>query len=361
MKSKFLIKITSIGLLVISCSVARAQVPSGVWEKTVSYDKKTKTLYQFADEVNIQEIPSAEMIMMNPSERMEHHNEYYSSSLKYFHETTIVKDTDYPDWMEVPAKRIVNLEGIFLYNEVGALIKYQPYDTLFPLEDYQYQDNIAMNEGPFPLPNISIFNQTYLDELQQNGYSVYEENGLINMTINNTKRIINIENLHFTYIEYDELNNEKIRVESTYFRDEFGRLNPKEEIEIQFNKTSNNIDFKKIYYTEYSLFSRGGSDNTYNIPVIEPLTTRNQLFGDAIVVYPNPSSAIAFVSLPNPTSDDNKNVEVRLKTLNGVTLETKNAQAGTTIEIDVSNLNIGSHIISVSWRDYTKNIHFLKY
>lgn len=361
MKSKFLIKITSIGLLVISCSVARAQVPSGVWEKTVSYDKKTRTLYQFADEVNIQEIPSAEMIMMNPSERIEHHNEYYSSSLKYFHETTIVKDTDYPDWMEVPAKRIVNLEGIFLYNDSGNLIKYQPYDASFPLEDYQFQNDIAMNDGPFPLPSISIFNQTYLDELQQNGYSINEVNGLIHIAINNTVSIIDIQNLHFTHIQYDELNNEKIRVESTYFRDEFGKLHPKEEIEIEYMKTSNNIDYKKVYFTEYSQFSRGGSDITYNIPVIESLTTRNQLFGDAIIVYPNPSSATAFVSLPNPTSDDNKNVEVSLKTLNGVTIETKNVQAGTTLEIDVSNLNIGSHIISVSWRDYTKNIHFLKY
>ncbi len=361
MKSKFLIKITGIGLLAISCSIARAQVPSEVWEKTVSYDKKTKTIYQFADEVNLQEIPSAELIMMSPSEKIEHHNEYYSSSLRYFHETTIVKDTDYPDWMDVPAKRIVNLEGIFLYDDLGNLIKYQPYDSLFPIEDYQFQNDIAMNEGPFPLPNISIFNQTYLDELQQNGYSVSEVNNQIHIAINNMLNIIDIENLHFTHIEYDELNNEKIRVESTFFRDEFGRLHPKEEIEIQFLKTSNNINYSKIYYTEYSLFSRGGSDQSYNIPVIEPLTTRNQLFGDAIVVYPNPSSAVAFVSIPNPTSDDNKNVEVSLKTLNGLTIETKNVQAGTTLEIDISNLNIGSHIISVSWRDYTKNIHFLKY
>lgn len=361
MKKNILTKITSIIILFMMYSIARAQVPSEIWERTVSYDKKTKTLYQFADEVNIQEIPSSEMIMMNPSERIEHHNEYYSTLLKYFHETTIVKDTDYPSWMEVPAKRIVNIEGIFLYNHNGGLIKYQPYDSTFPLEDYQYQSDIAMNEGPFPLPNISIFNQTYLDELQQNGYTVSEVNGLIHIAINNTVSIINIENLHFTHIEYDELNNEKIRVESTYFRDEYGRLHPKEEIEIQFKKTSNNIDFKQVYYTEYSLFSRGGSDQTYNIPVIESLTTRNQLFGDAILVYPNPSSATAFVSLPNPTSDDNKNVEVRLKTLNGVTIETRNVQAGTTLEIDVSNLNIGSHIISVSWKDYTKNIHFLKY
>lgn len=361
MKKKLLIYIASISLLVITCTVASAQVPTEVWERTVSYDKKTKTLYQFADEVNVQEIPTSEMIMMNPSERIEHHNEYYSSSLKYFHETTIVKDTDYPDWMKVPAKRIVNLEGIFLYDELGNLTKYQPYDSLFPIEDYQYQNDIAMNDGPFPLPNISIFNQTYLDELQQNGYSVYEDNGLIHIAINNTLRIVNIENLHFTFIEYDESNNEKIRVESTYFRDEFGRLNPKEEIEIQFKKTSNNIDYKKIYYTEYSLFNKGGSDQTYNIPVIEPLTTRNQLFGDAIIVYPNPSSSVAFISIPNPTSDDNKNVEVSLKTLNGTTIEAKNVQAGTTLEIDISNLNIGSHIISVSWKNYTKNIHFLKY
>lgn len=361
MKSKFLIKIAGIGILVISYSALIAQVPSEVWERTVSYDKKTKMLYQFADEVSIQEIPSTEMIMMNPSERIEHHNEYYSTSLKYFHETSIVKDTDYPSWMEVPAKRIVNLEGIFLYDLEGELIKYQPYDDNFPLEDYQYQYDIAMNEGPFPLPNVAIFNQTYLDELQQNGYSVYEENHLIHIAIDNTVRIIDVENLHLTYIEYDEFNNEKMRVESTYFRDEFERLMPKEEIEIEFKKTTNNISYKKIVYTEYSQFNRGGSDETYNIPVIEPLTTRNQLFGDAIIVYPNPASSSAFVSLPNATSDDNKNVEVSLKTLDGLTIETKNVQAGTTLEIDISNLTIGSHIISVSWRDYTKHIHFLKY
>lgn len=210
------------------------------------------------------------------------------------------------------------------------------------------------------MTNFSSLNEAFFEELRQIGFNVNMIGSVVTMQYQNILKTIDIENLHAKFQRYDENNFETYRIESTYYRDEYGRITPKERIEFYFYKTSNNIPYQKIHYSLYSNFIKGGSDPNYNIPVVQSLSTRNQLFGDAITLYPNPSSNFAIVNLPSPTSDDNQTVEIVLRSLDGVIIDRYSAEAGTTTQIDISNLQIGSHIISVVWRNYTKHLHFLK-
>lgn len=348
-----------IGLIIIN-NKSWAQSQSEVWQKSTSYDIKTKTFYQFGQNVNMEEIPSKDIIMMKPSESFSHQNEYYSQSMGYIYEVTTEYDTDYPDWMIVPRKKIMNSAGISLYDINGHLINFQPYNSEFPESDYLKLLEEVENSGPFAMTNFSSLNEAFYDELRQDGFNVNQNGNVVTIQYQNILKTIDVENLHSKFQRYDENNIESYRVESTYYRDEFGRIAPKERIEIYFYKTSTNIPYQKINYTLYSNFVKGGSDQTYNIPVEESLSTRNQLFGDAITIYPNPSSSFAIVSLPSPTSDDNITVEIVLRTLDGVIINRYSADAGSTTQIDISNLQIGSHIISVNWRNFSKHLHFFK-
>ncbi len=360
MKQKNFLKVLILISLIAINIKSWAQSQTEVWEKSTSYDVKTKTFYQFGQNVNMEEIPNKDVIMMKPSESYSHHNEYYSHNMGYIYEVTTEYDSDYPDWMVVPRKKIMNSSGISLYDINGRLTNYQPYNNAFPETDYLRLLNVAQNSGPFAMTNFSSLNEAFFDELRQIGYNVNLVGSVVTIQYQNILKTIDIENLHDKFQRYDENNQETYKIESTYYRDEYGRIIPKERVEIYNYKTSNNVPYKKIHYSLYTNFIKGGSDQSYNIPVDQALSTRNQLFGDAIILYPNPSSNFAFVSLPSPTSDDNRTVEILLRTLDGVIIDRYNADAGSITQIDITNLNVGSHIISVAWRNYTKYIHFLK-
>lgn len=331
------------------------------WQKSVSYTITNKTVYQLENNVNTSEIPSEDLIMLSPSEKTEHHNEYYSENYGYIHETTIVSDSDYPKWMEVPAKRIITSDGITLYNISGGVISNHVYDSVFMYEDYLYMLDIASNEGPFPTFNFSKFTEAYLDELRQSGYLVSGvESGLISISKNEMTSIIDIENLSVTLMNFNENGIEKYRTERTFYRDQYGKLYPKEKIEIKHEVTHGNIPFKRIDYTVYSNYIRGGSDTQYNIPINELLATKNTTYASQIVVFPNPSSNLLNIVLPQANSDDTKNVEVNVKDLNGNILISKNIESGNTITYDISHLSIGSYLVDITWRGHKKLIHFIK-
>jgi hypothetical protein len=350
----------------LAANKAFSQIPSVTsltLLQTVTYDCKSQVFYSFDEGSDVSQIPDGEKAYLTPTNKIDHGYEYLAVGQKYTKELTHISNSYYSSWMKMPVKTVIDRDGVKSYDENGAVVVNEPRSSK-GLDFYNRLVEAAKEKGLFSIPSFRPITQLEIDQMKANGYTVSKDSvGALHMRLDNGETIYNPKYYYIAFIKYDIYNNETYRSEQLFSQNEKKQIVPVTQVEVNSAVTSNGVCYKKIDYTRYDNFTKGGTDLTFNTPIVPIIDqTINNTFAGGIKTYPNPASSVINVELPQANSLDNQSVDISIENVFGKVMQTmKNQVSGTTVTMNVSSLPLDTYVIKVTWKNNgLKTARFLK-
>ena len=320
------------------------------YQQKVSYETYQTTFYDYGLGVDFNSISAHEITLNNTVEMKDAHTEFITSDGEYVHEIEHKFNTEYPSWMNMPVKTMINENGVISYDGNGnELVSFPNAST----KEKSNESRELMGTPDFsPLPqNKSL--QMILKAMEIDISSVKEnEEGMIILKSGNHETQINLEQKYWSDVEYDSLNNEVYRFDKTFILDEEGNQLPYQTAEVSYKTTENGIKYKKITFTAYSNCLKQKSDLAVGL---------NKVVIPDFLIYPNPAKNTLFLDIPSSLLVNESLAQVSIYNVFGNEVLNLIVQPqGKPVEIDVNLLSAGVYTVKVVMNESSKTMKIVK-
>jgi hypothetical protein len=304
---------------------------------TITFDIATRT-YTSMPTQQVKQLNAVDKVSLRLIEEKEHHDVEVLSSDEMVTTIKLLKSNKYEDWMQQPAKTVMDKDGSRCYNADGGLLAEVTHSDISK-KSYNEQARAMFSSDKLPFPEFLPVSLQAVEEMRKNGFTVVMGKKGRLMAKSDTRLLV-YDPINMETEERDLIGDEvQYSLRQKFTTNELGQIVPDIKIEVSLEKGRDSLKFWRTVESKYA---------RYKMVVAKPLTldvsTVFDKESESLKINPNPAQNDIWVQIPRSMQAETPTI--RIFDVNGK--EVHNQTSDYVVQqIAVNKLPIGVYLLQV--------------
>jgi Secretion system C-terminal sorting domain len=270
---------------------------------TISFDVATRA-YTSMPTQQIKQLNTVDKVSLRLIEEKEHHDVEIINSDEMVTTVKLLKSNKYENWMQQPAKTVMDKDGSRCYNADGGLLAEVPHSDISK-KSFDEQARAMFNSDKLPFPDFLPVNLQAVEEMRKKGFTVQQGKKGRLIAKSDTKLLV-YDPTNKEIEERDLIGNEvQYSLRQKFTTNELGQIVPDVKIEITLEKGRDSLKFWRTVESKYA---------HYKMVVAKPLTldvsTVFDKESESLKISPNPAQNDIWVQIPRSMQAETPTIRI---------------------------------------------------
>jgi Secretion system C-terminal sorting domain len=270
---------------------------------TITFDVATRT-YTSMPTQQIKELTTVDKVSLRLIEEKEHHDVEILNSNEMVTTIKLLKSNKYENWMQQPAKTVLDKDGSRCYNEEGGLLAEVTHSDMSK-KSFDEQARAMFKRDKVSSPDFLPVSLQAVEELRKNGFTVNQGKKGRLMAKSATKLLV-YDPTKMEIEERDLIGDEvQYSLRQKFTTNELGQIVPDVKIEVILEKGRADMKFWRTVESKYA---------NYKMVVAKPVVlAASNVFdkeSELLKVNPNPAQNDIWVQIPRSMQAETPTIRI---------------------------------------------------